>query len=348
MSAATTGDATTEDESEAPGRRAAADLFPPDTLDQIAMIFRSKERSNWKKYMIFSKEWSALSPLLFDRIAHNAQTEADPDAVVELQQFLNGLRKVNAEVERNDKLLKAFREVAPETLEGLVTSRRKEIGPAFLEHIDFRVQATEDVEVQEELLNLRSRIVALCKVLDEAMDDNQQVAAAAASFEKLLQVKSLDEADKMIDDMAASGGLNPALLLHTAKAYNSVKESEYTSDEIKDVMAHLYFKMKETTAQQQPAEVRILKYLLSMEDPMQRTQGLAEAFTPAVELETPNVDYLFTTPAKLLMTVQTVLQVYDKQPNAAQSVVGEAAGMMDPAVIERMRDIETEIEREFM
>eukprot|EP00854_Cymbomonas_tetramitiformis_P003652 gene3652-4587_t len=281
-------------------------------------------------------------------IAHNAQTEADPDAVVELQQFLNGLRKVNAEVERNDKLLKAFREVAPETLEGLVTSRRKEIGPAFLEHIDFRVQATEDVEVQEELLNLRSRIVALCKVLDEAMDDNQQVAAAAASFEKLLQVKSLDEADKMIDDMAASGGLNPALLLHTAKAYNSVKESEYTSDEIKDVMAHLYFKMKETTAQQQPAEVRILKYLLSMEDPMQRTQGLAEAFTPAVELETPNVDYLFTTPAKLLMTVQTVLQVYDKQPNAAQSVVGEAAGMMDPAVIERMRDIETEIEREFM
>ena len=41
-----------------------------------------------------------------------------------------------------------------------------------------------------------------------------------------------------------------------------MKESQYTADEIKDVMAHLYFKMKETTARQQPPDVRILKHLL--------------------------------------------------------------------------------------
>lgn len=38
-----------------------------------------------------------------------------------------------------------------------------------------------------------------------------------------------------------------------------------TRDEVKDVMAHLYFKAKEATARQQPPEVRILKYLLSVE-----------------------------------------------------------------------------------
>lgn len=32
--------------------------------------------------------------------------------------------------------------------------------------------------------------------------------------------------------------------------------------QIKDVMAHLYFKMKETSARQQPPDVRILKHLL--------------------------------------------------------------------------------------
>ena len=56
-------------------------------------------------------------------------------------------------------------------------------------------------------------------------------------------------------------GLSPQIdrcLFH----FNSVKESIYTKDEIKDVMAHLNFKMKETTAAQQPLDVRILKYLL--------------------------------------------------------------------------------------
>jgi len=54
------------------------------------------------------------------------------------------------------------------------------------------------------------------------------------------------------------------------------KESQYTKDEIKDVMAHLYFKMKETMAAQQPVDVRILKYLLSMEDPLERREKLGE------------------------------------------------------------------------
>jgi hypothetical protein len=42
----------------------------------------------------------------------------------------------------------------------------------------------------------------------------------------------------------------------------SVKESIYTKEGIKDVMAHWYVKMKETTAAQRPPDVRILKYLL--------------------------------------------------------------------------------------
>ena len=53
--------------------------------------------------------------------------------------------------------------------------------------------------------------------------------------------------DAKLDSMAQSGALDPALLLTIAKAHSSVKDTDYTREEVKDVMAHLYFKV--STAQ---------------------------------------------------------------------------------------------------
>ena len=59
----------------------------------------------------------------------------------------------------------------------------------------------------------------------------------------LLQVTSLEDADKRIDELASSGKLDPALMLTMAKAYAAAKDTDYTKEEVKDVMAHLYFKV---------------------------------------------------------------------------------------------------------
>lgn len=58
-----------------------------------------------------------------------------------------------------------------------------------------------------------------------------------------MQVGSLQEMDAKLDQLSASGGLDPALLLTIAKAHTSVKDTDYTREEVKDVMAHLYFKV---------------------------------------------------------------------------------------------------------
>ena len=58
-----------------------------------------------------------------------------------------------------------------------------------------------------------------------------------------VQVNSIEEADKKIDELAAGGKLSPALLLTMAKAYAGVKETDLTQEEVKDIMAHLYFKV---------------------------------------------------------------------------------------------------------
>ena len=57
-------------------------------------------------------------------------------------------------------------------------------------------------------------------------------------------MNSIDEADRRIDDLAASGQLSPALLLTMAKAYAGARDSSMTREEVKDIMAHLYFKAR--------------------------------------------------------------------------------------------------------
>lgn len=54
---------------------------------------------------------------------------------------------------------------------------------------------------------------------------------------------SLEEADGKIDELASAGKLDPALLLTMAKAYAAAKETDKTQEEVKDIMAHLYFKV---------------------------------------------------------------------------------------------------------
>ena len=57
---------------------------------------------------------------------------------------------------------------------------------------------------------------------------------------------SLEDADKRIDELASSGKLDPALMLTMAKAYAAAKDTDYTKEEVKDVMAHLYFKVDQS------------------------------------------------------------------------------------------------------
>jgi hypothetical protein len=93
-----------------------------------------------------------------------------------------------------------------------------------------------------------------------------------------VQSSSIEEAEKQIDAMAATGQIDPAFLLTMAKAHSGVKESDYTKEEVKDVMFHLYTKAKEAAARDLPKEVRILKHLLTIKEPQLRREAMELAF----------------------------------------------------------------------
>lgn len=99
-----------------------------------------------------------------------------------------------------------------------------------------------------------------------------------------LQASSMADAEKQIDEMAKEGKIDPAFLYTMARAYSGVKETDYTRDDVKETMAHLYVKAKEAAARDSPAEVRILKHLLMIDDPAHRSKELERAFEPVSPL----------------------------------------------------------------
>ena len=115
------------------------------------------------------------------------------------------------------------------------------------------------------------------------------------AFQNLLKdVSSYEEIDAKVAEITQRGELSPALMLTASKMYMSVKESPYTSEEVKDIMGHLYWRMKASMAELQPPAVRILKHILSLDDPAERQAALEQAFTPGPEMAMGQDDMLYT------------------------------------------------------
>ena len=123
--------------------------------------------------------------------------------------------------------------------------------------------------------------------------------------------------------------------------------------------------MKASMAELQPPEVRILRHLLSMDDPMERVASMDMAFTPGPELTVGQEDLLSTcvaspapsspvadarlhsTPERLMVVIEGVLAAYETQ-RGRTTMKGQAADMMRPAVIERMRLVQDEVRDKYM
>jgi hypothetical protein len=353
--------------------------------DTLIDVFQKKKSSpeDWKKLIVYSAQWPTLAPGVFARLDQLAEENYadDPDGQLELRRFKRRLEGVSRSMAGHFGLLEEFRGSSSAEWEGLVATRRALMGPEFFEYIELRIRAAlilaasarqsgakqqdggedggEDgggAEGQvasleaEQLAALGTQLSVIVDAYDRVAEDTQALDSASMNFADLLQSESMEQAEAKLDELAATGKLDPALLLTMAKAYSGVKETDITKEEVKDVMAHLYFKAKEKFAAQAPAEARILKFLLSVEGESERIELLDQAFQPGPELVTSNEDYLHTTPDALLNTIENILMVYDSSSSGAtaraemerassgpSSMAGQAAGLMNPEVIESMR-----------
>lgn len=315
--------------------------------DKLISVFASKNLKEWRKLIAHSSQWPTLAPNVFARMQQRLQDPTEKMSMTELRRLHRRLREVHEETTAYRETLQFFEAADALTWEGLVAVKRKDLTTGFFEFLTSLVDAAhKDKARQEELKRVGTQLIALAQAFDAVEQDSSQLELAELKFKDLLTVGSLEEMDTKLDTMAAQGQLDAALMLTLAKAHNSVKDTDYTREEVKDVMAHLYFKAKETAARQQPKEVRIMKHLLSMEDPQQRRASLTEAFTPGPEVEVGGQDLLSTTPARLLMVVDAILAAYEAQ-HASGSMLQEAAALMKPEIITRLKELQLQIRQEF-
>ncbi|OQU79824.1 hypothetical protein SORBI_3007G027000 [Sorghum bicolor] len=130
------------------------------------------------------------------------------------------------------------------------------------------------------------------------------------------------------------------------QAWAAAKESTTMNDKVKDIMYHIYTTTKESLKNISPPEMKLLKYLLNIEDPEERFGALATAFSPGDECETKDEDALYTTPNELHKWIKMLLDSYHL--NKEETDFMDARKMSDPVIIQRLTLLKETIEEEYM
>jgi len=328
-------------------------------FDKLIALFQERSRDENRKLIAYSKQWPTLAEGVFYRLDEQSKKAVgNPSEQGKLRSLLRSLKNIHEEYKRYKDICKKFESSPEEDWEGLVAQNHEYMQAAFFEYWERSLtmaEAPEDDEEEEAQKRterdaaMLARVAALVFALDKAAADKESLQDAGEVFNGLLEkINSLEDADREIDNLQKAGKLDPALMLTMAKAYSGVKESPYVKEEVKDIMAHLYFKAKESAARDQPPEVRILKHLLTMDDPMERNEALGMAFEPGSEgSEGRDQDLLHTTPPDLMRYVEGVLAAYETQ-REGDNLLGQTAKLMDPMVINRLKDLKGVISKQYM
>jgi len=150
-----------------------------------------------------------------------AAAERDPAQRLAARRFARKLRAVSDELESYDKELERYLTAPEAEWEPMVAAGRARLPVALFEHAAVRCRGIQpaDSPARRRLVEAVTRLGALTTAFDSVdsgfgEEEKRAMADAALEFDALLKAAaSLPEAEKRIDDLAASGHLTPALML---------------------------------------------------------------------------------------------------------------------------------------
>ncbi|MBA0837195.1 hypothetical protein Goarm_009373, partial [Gossypium armourianum] len=302
--------------------------------------------TDWRRLLAFSKEWNNIRPHFFQRCQERADVEGDPGMKHKLLRLGRKLKEIDEDVQRHNELLEVIKG-SPSEISEIVARRRKDFTKEFFVHIHTVAESYYDNPTEQNALaKLGNTCLAAVQAYDTAAENVEALNAAELKFQDIINSPSLDVACRKIDSLAEKNQLDSALVLMITKAWSAAKESNMTKDEVKDILYHLYMTARGNLQRLLPKEIRIVKYLLTIEDPEERLCALNDAFTPGEELEGSDMDNLYTTPEKLHTMMRAVVDAYNFSYEG--TLLREARDLMNPKIIEKLEELIKIVKKNFM
>ncbi|PNW69832.1 hypothetical protein CHLRE_18g748397v5 [Chlamydomonas reinhardtii] len=318
--------------------------------DRLIDIFQTRPRDDWKKLIVFSKQWDEHATGVFDRIKEKAEAEADLDKKMALRKLFRALQNVNEELKRYNSLLLKLGEAADDEWEAVVAAYRGDLQKPFFEHMQCLIAAAkDDASKRDTLVLLNTRLVALIANHDAVAAEPEKLAAAAELYRDLLSsVSSMEDLDKRMAELSSSGRIDPAFLQISAKAYGAARDTNMSKDEAKWVAYKLYRHARDHFDRQQPAEKRIIEYLLTVTDPTERRNLLDKAITPGPIRMTETHDYLYSTPQRLFLVLDNTLRAYHLMRDGAAKNLNTPEAAVLPRKVRVMMELRDDIIRRYL
>ncbi|CAH1454080.1 unnamed protein product [Lactuca virosa] len=316
-----------------------------DKLIEVFMVDKPNP-VDWRRLLAFSKEWETIRPHFFERCQDRADKEDDPGMKHKLFRLGRKLKEVDEDVQRHNELLQVVKN-SPSEIGNIVAKRRKDFTKEFFMHLHAVAESYHDNEGEQNVIaKVGNTCLAAVEAYDTATESIEAINAAELKFQDIINSPSVDAACRKIDNLAEKNQLDSALVLMITKAWSAAKETNMMKDEVKDILYHLYMTARGNLQRLMPKEVRIVKYLLTIEDPERLLCALNDAFTPGDELEGQDFDNLYTTPEKLHTWIKAVVNAYHFSREG--TLVKEARDLMNPKIIQKMEEIEKLIRDKFM
>ncbi|PSS31673.1 hypothetical protein CEY00_Acc04942 [Actinidia chinensis var. chinensis] len=315
-----------------------------DKLIEVFMVDKPTTK-DWRMLLGFSRDWNKIRPHFYKRCQDRADSEDDPGMKHKLLRLGRKLKEVDEDVQRHSELLEVIKG-APSEINEIVARRRKDFTKEFFEHL-YTVAASHDDNTteQDDMKNLGKSCLDAVRAYDTASESIEALNVAELKLQDIINSPTLDAACRKIDNLAEKNQLDSTLMLMITKAWSAAKESHMVKDEAKDIMYYLYMNAREHMQKNLPKEVRILKYLLTVEDTDKLLCDLKDAFTPGGEL-VENSDFVYTTPKKLHALMTLVIDAYNTSKEG--TIMREARDLMNPNVIQRMEVLKKIVENQFM
>ncbi|KAK3123254.1 hypothetical protein QOZ80_8AG0627300 [Eleusine coracana subsp. coracana] len=313
--------------------------------DKFIEFFMHKkpETKDWRKVLVFREEWQRYREHFYKRCEVRIDMETDSLMKQKLVVLARKVKKVDGEIEKHMELFTELRD-NPSDINAIVARRRKEFTGEFFCHLNFVMNAYNGLDERDGVVRLGAKCLSAIHAYDCTLEQ-LDIESAQSKFDDILNSSSLDNACDKIKSLAKAKELDSSLILLINRAWAAAKDSTTIKDQVKDIMYHIYVTMKESLKIISPPEMKLLKYLLNIEDPEERFGALASAFSPGDQREAKDEDALYTTPNELQKWIKMMLDSYHLNK---ETDFMDARKMSDPVIIQRLILLKETVEEEYM